>query len=277
MPSVRFSAPNGRQRRARGRGIPKKWRIATVWPHHECANAPKPSGLSERDRPTLLDSPHDLYKTLRARDRAENRLSYVGVAGALPGFARGERDDKSQHAALTETPPRHYRLWIVLALAAGLTIGLLTAAFAQSYGWHSDFMGGWHRGGWGRGGPLSPAQIDDRIDRGSKHLAIELDATAEQQQKLATIAKSALHDLLPLREKAQAARGQALALLTAPVDREAIERLRAEQMGVAEMASKRIAQALGDASDVLTPEQRRKIADRVTASHGPPWARWRHD
>jgi hypothetical protein len=33
--------------------------------------------------------------------------------------------------ALTETPPRHYRLLIVLALAAGLTIGLLTAAFAQ--------------------------------------------------------------------------------------------------------------------------------------------------
>jgi periplasmic protein CpxP/Spy len=140
-------------------------------------------------------------------------------------------------------------------------------------GGHHGFLGG----GWGRGGPLSPAQIDERIDRGSKHLAIELGATAEQQQNLATIAKSALHDLLPLREKAQAARGQALALLTAPVDREAIERLRAEQMGVAEMASKRIAQALGDASDVLTPEQRRKIADWVTASDRPPWARWRHD
>jgi periplasmic protein CpxP/Spy len=184
--------------------------------------------------------------------------------------------------APNETPPRDYRLLIVLTLAAGLIIGLLTAAFAQGFGSHPGFMGGWHHGfmgnGWGRGGPLSPSQIDERIDRGSKHLAIELDATAEQQQKLAAIAKSAVHDLLPLREKAQAARGQALALLTAPnVDREAIERLRAEQVGLAEMASKRIAQALGDASDVLTPEQRRKIADWVTASHRPFWSRWHRD
>jgi periplasmic protein CpxP/Spy len=184
--------------------------------------------------------------------------------------------------APTETPRRDYRLWIVFALAAGLTIGLLTAAFAQGYGWHPSFMGGSHHGflggGWGHGGPLSPAQIDERIDRGSKHLAIELDATSEQQQKLATIAKSAVHDLLPLREKAHAARGQALALLTAPnVDREAIERLRAEHLGLAEMASKHIAQALGDASDVLTPEQRRRIADWVGASDRPPWARWHRD
>jgi Spy/CpxP family protein refolding chaperone len=134
-------------------------------------------------------------------------------------------------------------------------------------------------GGWGdAGGPLSPAQIDERIDRVSKHLAIELDATPEQQQKLAAIAKSAMHYLLPLREKAHAARGQAVALLTAPsVDRDAIERLRAQQVGLAETASKRIAQALGDASDALTPEQRRKIADWLAASDGPPWARWHRD
>jgi periplasmic protein CpxP/Spy len=34
-------------------------------------------------------------------------------------------------------------------------------------------------------------------------------------------------------------------------------------MGLAEAASKRFAQALGDASEVLTPEQRRKIAERI--------------
>ena len=181
--------------------------------------------------------------------------------------------------------PRDSRLLIVLALAAGMTFALLTVAFAQGYGWHAGFMGGWHGfmgGGWGHAGfisgHLSPEQIDERIDRVSKHLAIELDATTEQQQKLAGIAKSAVHDLLPLREKAQAARGQAVALLTAPnVDREAIERLRAQQVGLAETASKRIAQALGDASDALSAEQRRKIADWVTASHGPPWTRWHRD
>jgi Spy/CpxP family protein refolding chaperone len=60
--------------------------------------------------------------------------------------------------------------------------------------------------------------------------------------------------------------------LTAPtIDRTAIERLRAEQIALADTASKRIAQALADATEVLNPEQRRKIADWVTSG---PWARW---
>jgi len=53
----------------------------------------------------------------------------------------------------------------------------------------------------------------------------------------------------------------------------AIERLRAEQIGLAETASKRIAQALADAADVLSPEQRRKVADWMALGR-PWWARW---
>ena len=121
---------------------------------------------------------------------------------------------------------------------------------------------------------LSPAQIDDRIDRVTKHMAIEIDATADQQAKIAAIAKAAVADLRPLREKAQATRAQAVTLLTAPtIDRSAIERLRAEQIGLAETASKRIAQALADTADVLSPEQRRKVADWM-ALWRPWWARW---
>jgi cell division protein ZapA (FtsZ GTPase activity inhibitor) len=72
-------------------------------------------------------------------------------------------------------------------------------------------------------------------------MAIELDATADQQVKIANIAKAAIGDLRPLREKAQAARTQAVTLLTAPtIDHAAIERLRAEQIVLAETASKRI-------------------------------------
>jgi protein CpxP len=75
----------------------------------------------------------------------------------------------------------------------------------------------------------------------------------------------------PLREKAQAARTQAVTLLTAPtIDHAAIERLRVEQIVLAETASKRITQALTDAVDVLNPEQRRKVADWIAFSG--PWA-----
>jgi periplasmic protein CpxP/Spy len=161
---------------------------------------------------------------------------------------------------------------VAVALVAGLTGNVLSMAFGQGATWHRI---SWHDGGV-FGGPLSPAQIDDRIDRTTKHMAIELDATADQQVKVANIAKAAIADLRPLREKAQAARAQAVTLLTAPtIDRSAIERLRAEQIGLAETASKRIAQALADATDVLSPEQRRKAADWMAAGR-PWWARWHH-
>jgi periplasmic protein CpxP/Spy len=158
---------------------------------------------------------------------------------------------------------------LAVAVVAGLTGKMLTTAFGQGFALHA-----WHGGAF-MGGPLTPAQIDDRIDRMTKHMAIELDATADQQAKIAGIAKAAVSDLLPLHDKVHAARSQALALLTAPtIDRSAVERLRAEQIGLAETASKRIAQAVADASEVLSPEQRRKIADWVAVFDGGPFARW---
>jgi periplasmic protein CpxP/Spy len=157
---------------------------------------------------------------------------------------------------------------LAVALLAGVTGNLLSTAFGQGFPWQQHNWGG----GRFMGGPLTPAQVDDRIDRMTKHMAIELDATADQQAKIAGIAKSAVGDLRALREKAQAARAQAVTLLTAPtIDRTAIERLRTEQIALAETASKRIAQALADSAEVLNPEQRKKVADWVTSG---PWSRW---
>jgi periplasmic protein CpxP/Spy len=163
---------------------------------------------------------------------------------------------------------------LAVAVVAGFTGNMLTTALGQGFAWHAmnhvSFMSG----------PLTPAQIDDRIDRMTKHMAIELDASADQQAKIAGIAKAAVNDLRPLHEKALATRGQVVALLTAPtIDRSAIERLRADQIGLVETASKRIVQAVDDASEVLNPEQRRKIADWAAAlqsgSFGNgPWVFW---
>jgi periplasmic protein CpxP/Spy len=169
------------------------------------------------------------------------------------------------------TPRPGQRGWValllVLAALAGAIAGLATDAFGQApMLWHArPFMGE----------PLDPAQVDRHIERMIKHLAVEADASADQQAKLVAIAKSAVNDLLPLREKLRANRAQALDLFTAGnVDRTAIERLRSEQLALAETASKRISQALGDAAEVLNPEQRRTLVDRV--SHFGGWWRWHH-
>src|SRR5262245_65868810 len=66
---------------------------------------------------------------------------------------------------------------VAVALLAGLTGNLLSKAFGQSDGWHHIH---WHDRGM-FGGPLSPAQIDDRIHRVPKPIATDDHATADAQ------------------------------------------------------------------------------------------------
>jgi protein CpxP len=168
--------------------------------------------------------------------------------------------------------PARRRRWLPLtavALAAALTGAAATGAIGQ----YGPPWGGWHGPGFMRG-PLTPEQIEDRLDRGVRHAAIELDATPEQQEKLRAIAKGAVKDLLPMREKAQAARARVAELLTQPkIDRAAIEAFRAEQLALADAASKRFAQAVGDAAEVLTLEQRQKAHAWLQWRRGF-WHRW---
>ena len=125
------------------------------------------------------------------------------------------------------------------------------------------------------GGAFDPAAIESRADRMVRHLAVEIDATAEQQEKLRTIARGAVKDLVPMRAKAQAARERAEALLVQPnLNRSDIEAFRTEQMALADAFTKRVAQALGDASEVVTPEQRKKFDELIAARRDS--RRWWH-
>lgn len=158
---------------------------------------------------------------------------------------------------------RFFKRAAIATLIGGIAAGIGIKAFA-----HGGGPGGWHRGGF-MAGPLDPAQVDEHLDRMLRRLYVEIDATDEQKQKLAPIVKQAAKDLLPLREKMQTARKQAVELLTRDaIDRAAIEALRAEQLQLAEQASRRIAQALADAAEVLTPAQRKELVGRINRWHG---------
>jgi Spy/CpxP family protein refolding chaperone len=161
------------------------------------------------------------------------------------------------------TPRRRFlRRAVVVTLVAGLAAGIGVKAFA-----HGGY-GRWHRGGF-MGAPLDPARLDEHLDRMLKHLYVEIDATEAQKQQLAPIVKAAAQDLLPLRTRFHDARRQAIELLSQPtIDRAALEILRAEQLSLAEQASKRFVQALADVADVLTPAQRKQVAERMSRWHG---------
>ena len=147
---------------------------------------------------------------------------------------------------------RHGRKFLgvlALVLVAGALGGFIGKSFAHGHslmGMASD-----------------PAKLDEGVERMVKRFASRVDATPEQQQKLAVIAKGAAKDILPAREKLRDARKQAVDLARAPtVDRAALEKLRADQLQLADTVSKRMTQAMADAAEVLTPEQRKKLGDR---------------
>ncbi len=148
---------------------------------------------------------------------------------------------------------------VVVALIAALAGGVAVhfAGFMHGHGWHHGPFGhGWHHEA------MSATDVQSHVDRMVDHLAHETDATADQQTKLAAIGKAAAADLLPLHQQLFDAHKKAIELLRQPtVDRAALEALRAEQMARADAASKRLIQALADAADVLTPEQRAKLLD----------------
>ena len=166
--------------------------------------------------------------------------------------------------------PDRRRKFLKRATIATL-IASIAAAFAfKAYGHEGSCA--WRGCGYASG-PLDPAAVDQHIDRALKHLYVEIDATEGQKQKLEPIVKQAVKDLLPLRDKAHATRKQAMDLLAADtIDRGAIEALRAEKLQLADQASKRFTQAIADVAEVLTPAQRKQIAERMERFGG----RWRH-
>lgn len=187
------------------------------------------------------------------------------------------------------TRKRSFKTPLLLAgvLAVGLTAGAVSSAFSNGPGF-MGWGGGWgHHGmgpggmgpggmGMGRGmgpggmGAMDPERMGDFVERGIKHFAVEIDATDEQETKLVAIARSLVTDIAPMRTGMEGARDRVRELLTAPtVDRAAIEAFRAEQIANADTMSKRLAQAVADAAEVLTPEQRQKAGD-LTARFGGP-------
>ena len=155
------------------------------------------------------------------------------------------------------TPQSSRRRFFKLAAVSTAFAGLAGAGFGAL------------ANGRGRGrGPMDPAALEQRLDRMLKHLYVEIDATEAQQAKLDPIVKQAAKELQPLRAKVRTARHEGMKLFSAEnIDRGAIERFRAEQIGATDAASKRFTQALTDVAEVLTPDQRKTLAARF-ARHG---------
>jgi Spy/CpxP family protein refolding chaperone len=155
---------------------------------------------------------------------------------------------------------RHpYRLLIgaaVIAVAGGLT----TLAVAQPFGGaHGAMHGGMHGGM--DGGPMMMAGMIE-------HMLDNVDASEDQRTRIHAILKAAHQDLSAQRQAGAGLHQQAMQLFTSPtIDAAAAEALRVQIQGQMDVAGKRMWQAMIDASNVLTPEQRQKVAERAKKRH----------
>ncbi len=157
------------------------------------------------------------------------------------------------------------RRWIFAGIGGAIVAGILTMnAFGNEAG-HSRH--GHHRHGmWAE---MSPEQAGKRIDKMVNRMLDKADATTEQKQRVAQIAKDAAKELMPLRKQHKEARQRAVDLLSQPtIDRAAIEQIRTEELQLGDAVSKRITQAIADAAEALTPEQRAKLAAHWKKRHG---------
>ena len=158
----------------------------------------------------------------------------------------------------TQTP-QPQRRWGRRALAAALLVGLggvggfaIGEHKASSFFWHAMTPG-----------KLTPEETAAMVERKVNRVLSHVDATEEQKTKVSAIAKAAAADLTKLGITPGEGRSKFLQLFRADkVEPDAIEALRAEQSTKWDAATKRIAQAVAEAAQVLTPEQRRELTER---------------
>ena len=167
-------------------------------------------------------------------------------------------------SAGTVAPDRRRRWTMIGAIVASVAgLGAFAAhrhAYAAPMGFgHGHGFGGWHGGM----GDMDPAAAAKRIDAMVAYMLADVDATPEQRERIAAVLKAAANDLQGSRKQHMQARRQSLELLAAPtIDRAQLEKLRIEQMQLADTTSRRMLQAMMDSAEVLNADQRAKLVER---------------
>jgi len=160
---------------------------------------------------------------------------------------------------------RLFNRYTLFAFVAGiaLTIGAGISARAVAMGaWrHDSMMDGTH----------SVTEVNAHVEHMLRHFYVEVDATDAQKAQIGPLVTQAVDDLLPLHTQIRASREQAVQALTqTTVDRASLEAVRQQHLQLADQASKRIVQLIGDLGDVLTPVQRKSLVAHLAKLHAMP-------
>jgi len=148
---------------------------------------------------------------------------------------------------------RHLLAGLGLALGAGM----VTPVMAMPGG--PDAM--WAQGP-GGGGPRHGGPEGRMFGGGLMRMLDRVNATPQQRAQIEQILKAGAADRRAQFEAHRALREQGMALFAQPtVDAAAVEALRQKQLAMHDAATKRMMDTMIEISRVLTPEQRKQLAD----------------
>ena len=122
------------------------------------------------------------------------------------------------------------------------------------------------------GKPMDVERMGKFADKRLEHMLDEVKASDAQKEKASAIVKASLEKGAPLAEQMRDNHIQMRKLMSAAtLDKAAIESMRAEQIKLADEASKQMTSTMLAVADVLTPEQRAKLAEKMEKRRG-----WMH-
>ena len=140
---------------------------------------------------------------------------------------------------------------------AALTVAVLSTAALSVWAQGGPGHFGGHGGAGGPGMGMMQGRMGERM-------LDSVNASAEQRAQIKQIFERNAADRLAQRDSHRALREQGMKLFTQPVvDANAAEALRQQMMQQHDQASRRMMQSMLEVSRVLTPEQRKSLADRM--------------
>lgn len=175
--------------------------------------------------------------------------------------------------------PKTGMSWKRRSTIAGLAIVAVTAAGIGAFAIAKDgpdgfgppgiemaSMGGHHGGMMDR---VKGGFMEHRLNK----MLDKVDATDEQKQKIKAIFEKARDSVGDMRGEPGQMRDQMKALFDKPtIDRDALEAMRKARVQKMDDASKIMTTAMIDAAEVLTPDQRAKLAKEFEShGHRPRW------
>jgi Spy/CpxP family protein refolding chaperone len=178
-----------------------------------------------------------------------------------------ERDEfEAEPIAQRRARRRVFWLGVVAASLAAAVASAIAVGGSHEARAMRGFFGRDH--GWHRHGLADREQAREHAELAAEWLLRSVDASDEQQARVREIVGASAGALAPLAEQHRAHHAALIELLgQETIDRGALESLRAQELALADQASRTLTAGIADVAETLTAEQRAELLEFASRFH----------